>query len=312
MIPQTFSKVDNGSRAVPVRCVPNDDLNKIEIVGDCFLLLIINKGRAYFKVENFVFEAIAPCFVCFDERKTPSLIQSENLECNAIYFQPTFLNVNMTMELVHNPNYDQAARNHDLFLLKPFTDGSRFVFYVHQQYANRAQVLFEAMERELREQPDWYWSCRGRSYFMELMLLLERTYGTVQQDVLEMAANKIRNPQLKNTVIFIESNYSKDITLEDITDAVGVNHSTLTRMFKRELDITPMEYLWRHRVIVAQKHLEFTSLTIKEISFRCGFKTVPHFNRKVKQYLGDTPLNFRKRAVEKRKNDFNNINNPRH
>lgn len=305
MIPRTHSIINNGSRAVPIVCKANDPLNSMDIAGDCFLLLILTKGSAYFKVGSTTFEAVAPCFVCFDERCQPQKLASEGLECNAIYFQPTFLNVNMTMERVHNPTYDQAARNHDLFLLKPFVDKTRFVFSIYRQSAERVNALFDAMDKQLLEQPDWYWSCRGRSYFMELILILERSYGIMQSDVADMAVNKARNPLLKSAIIFIESNYTVDITLEDITEAASTNHATLTRVFKRELGITPVEYLWHYRVTVAQKHLEFTSLSIKEIAVRCGFKTVQHFVRKVRQYLGDTPHQFRKKAVEKRKAELN-------
>lgn len=35
------------------------------------------------------------------------------------------------------------------------------------------------MRRELTEQRDWYRSCRGRSYFMEIIIALERMFGLV-------------------------------------------------------------------------------------------------------------------------------------
>ena len=44
------------------------------------------------------------------------------------------------------------------------------------------QRLFSVFEKELKEQPDWYWSCRSRSYFMEMMLVLEKVYGFVGQN----------------------------------------------------------------------------------------------------------------------------------
>ena len=86
-----------------------------------------------------------------------------------------------------------------------------------------------------------------------------------------------------------------------ITKAASINHSTLTQLFKEKLDMTPIEYLWHYRIIVAKKHLEFTSLQIKEISKRCGFKTIQHFSRKFEAFTNYTPTAFRDMAVAERK-----------
>ena len=61
--------------------------------------------------------------------------------------------------------------------------------------------------------------------------------------------------------------------------------------------MTPIEYVWYHRLVVAKKFLEFTDLPIKDIASRCGFKTTQHFSRKFEESLGCNPTTFRKVAV---------------
>ena len=139
---------------------------------------------------------------------------------------------------------------------------------------------------------------------MEMILILERVYGMIGSGEPEASANKINNPQLKNAVMYIESHYPENVSLENIAKAASLNHSTLTQLFKRELDVTPIEYLWQYRVTVAKKFLEFTNLPVKEISVRCGFKTVPHFSRKFEAYTHYTPTAFRDTAVAERKAAF--------
>ena len=142
------------------------------------------------------------------------------------------------------------------------------------------------------------------TYFIEMMLLLERTYGLIGQNDSAENSNKILNPHLKKAVIYIENNYRDVITLDEVVKAASLNHSTLTQLFKNELDMTPIEYVWYYRLTVAKKFLEFTNLPIKDVASRCGFKTTQHFSRKFEERFGDNPTAFRTVSVERRKKSF--------
>ena len=307
MNPKTFGYSYDAGKIVPIQCVKNDKLDDIDIKDACFLLTILYEGTAYFRVGDTQFEAIAPCFVCFDETQPLKLVKKRGLKCDSIYFDPTFLNINMTFSRIHSGDYEQLASIHDMFLLKPFTDKRRYAYPVFNEYIEKIKSLFAGVERELTDQRDWYWSCRSRSYFIEMMLLLERTCGFVEQNTSIDAVNVIINPHLKKAVIYIESNYRDNIVLKDIVNAAALNHSTLTMLFKNELNKTPIEYLWHHRITVAKKLLEFTDLPIKDIALRCGFKTVQHFSRKFEETTESSPGAFRAAAVSGRKESFKNI-----
>ena len=300
MNPQTFGLKYNTGKIAPVQCVKNDTLKDLNIKDTCFVLMLMYEGMAHFEVHGKTFEAMAPCFVCFDESESPKLLKKRGLKCDSVYFSPTFLNVNMTFSRIHSGNYEQLAEIHDLFLLKPFTDPKRYVVPIFDECLGNMQRLFALLEDELREQPDWYWSCRSRSYFMEIILLLERTYGWVGQNNSVERANKILNPYLKNAVIYIENHYRNVLTLDDLVKAASLNRSSLTKLFKDELEMTPIEYLWHHRMNVAKKLLEYTNLPVKDIVNRCGFKTVQHFSRRFEERFGCNPTTFRADVVSKR------------
>ena len=136
------------------------------------------------------------------------------------------------------------------------------------------------------------------------MLMLEQAYGITGQSLPDPYPDKIRNPHLKKAVVYIQSHYQENITLDALAKSASMSHTTLTNLFKSELDTTPIEYLWKHRILVAKKHLEFTSLPIKDISARCGFKTVQHFCRKFESYCKKAPSEYRIYAVAKRKSAF--------
>ena len=304
MDPKTFGRNGDVGKIVPIRCVKDDTLRDLDIKDACFGFIMIYEGTALFRVGDLSFEATGPCFVCFDESNSPKVLRKRGLKCDSIYFKPTFLNVNMTFSRLHSGNYEQLALIHDFFLLKPFTDNIRYVFPVIDEYLDNLKRLFSVLENELKEQPDWYWSCRSRSYFMEMMLLLERTYGLIGQNDPMGNANSVFNPHLKKAVIYIENNYREAVTLEAISKAAALSHSSLTQLFKNELEMTPVEYVWYHRIVVAKKFLAFTDLPIKDIASRCGFKTTQHFSRKFEEGIGCNPTTYRTLAVSKRKKSF--------
>lgn len=303
----TVGRKYNEGKVAKIECVRNDRLQNIDIKDKCFLLIILTAGKLEFKVENEQFCTAAPAFICFDETQNPVLISKRKAQYTCIYFHPEFLNVNMSFELLRKKEYVDIASTHDLFLLKPFTDKA-YVIPITEAPLDKITQAAEFMQEELQNQRDWYWSCRGRSYFMEIIIALERMYGLIGYGVTHQKSDNtpiVKNAKLRDAVLYIESCFDESITLPYIAKAAGMNHTTLTALMKEELGLTAIEYLMKYRVTVAEKQLEFTSVPIKDIANMTGFKTVQHFSRVFKSQIGATPAEFRKNAVQKRKEDLN-------
>jgi AraC-like DNA-binding protein len=86
-----------------------------------------------------------------------------------------------------------------------------------------------------------------------------------------------------------------DLDLTALARACNVSTGHLVRVFRRETGVPPMEYLWRRRVAVGVDLLANTGLSVGAIAERCGFKTVYHFSRRVKQDTGMSPTEVRRR-----------------
>ena len=302
----TVGRKYNEGKVAKIECTQNDRLQNIDIKGKCFLLIILTAGKLEFKVKNEQFCAAAPAFICFNEKQNPVLISKRKAQYICIYFHPEFLNVNMSFELLRKKDYGDIASTHDLFLLKPFTDKAYVVPIAEAQLEKITQAARD-MQEELKNQRDWYWSCRGRSYFMEIIIALERMYGLIGYGVTHQKSDNtpiIKNAKLRDAVLYIESRFDESITLSDIAKAAGMNHTTLTALMKEELGLTAIEYLMKYRITVAEKQLEFTSVPIKDIANMTGFKTVQHFSRVFKAQTDITPAEFRKNAVQKRKEEI--------
>ena len=302
----TVGRKYNEGKVAFVECVKNGSLDNINIKDKCFLLIVLTKGKLEFKVSGEKITANAPSFLCLDESENPLLVSKSKAQYTCVYFHPKFLNINMTFELLRSKSYGDIATTHDMFMLKPFIDKA-YVIPIAETQVEKIEQSADYMLEELTEQRDWYWSCRGRSYFMEIIIALERMYGLIGYGLTHQKSDNasiIKNPKLREAVLYIESHYGNSITLSDISTNAGINHTTLTALMKEELGCTAIEYLMKYRITVSKKQLGFTNVPIKDIANMVGFKTVQHFNRIFKEHTGTTPAEFRKTAVERRKKEI--------
>ena len=302
----TVGKKFNKGKVAYIYTEKNAPLNSISIKGNCFLLVVLTQGSIGFKVGGKEHLASAPAFLCFDERENPVFDIKCNSDYTAIYFHPKFLNVNMCFGLLRSAKYSDIATTHDMFMLKPFIDGIHIV-PICDSYVEKINQSASYMAEELEHQRDWYWSCRGRSYFMEIIIALERMYGLIGYGKsLEKSDTSflIDDTRLRDAVLYIESHYSENLSLLKISSSVGVGQTVLNSLMKEKFGCSVIEYLKNHRIIVAKKQLAFTDVPIKDISAMSGFKTVQHFSRVFKERTGSTPADFRKLSVERRKKEL--------
>lgn len=284
-----------------VKCVKNDSLTDIEIEGNCFLLLILTSGSVTFTVGSEHFTSVAPCFVCFDDKDAPVLIGKSDLECYAIYFHPTFLNVNMTLDRIRDPELSEQLCAHEMFLCRPFLYHSRQI-YIPVNYIAMIKSSADELLCQLEEQRDGYWSCRGRSALIEIIVIMERL---MDMDLKLSGGARDSNSAwraagIQSAVRFIESNYNKDITNAQILEAAGLNKTEFSVLFKDKYGMTASRYLYAFRIEIAKKQVTFTDVPLKDIAKRCGFKTVQHFTRVFKDFTGETPAEFRRRTLAAR------------
>ena len=83
--------------------------------------------------------------------------------------------------------------------------------------------------------------------------------------------------------LFISRNYSRDITIRDVADFVGVSESHLYRVFAKELEMAPTQFLMRYRIGEAAAMLRTTSFNVGEIAASVGFRDPLYFSRVFKK-----------------------------
>ncbi|MGP4040086.1 helix-turn-helix domain-containing protein [Gracilibacillus sp. D59] len=93
---------------------------------------------------------------------------------------------------------------------------------------------------------------------------------------------------------YIEAYYQKNITLEEVAEAVGLSSYYLSKLFKEHFQITFVEYLTQTRLIKAKDLLLDDRKSLKEIALTIGYKDPNYFSRVFKKETGLSPSEYRK------------------
>jgi len=99
---------------------------------------------------------------------------------------------------------------------------------------------------------------------------------------------------LAPTLAWIEANLDRQLTLAEIARHALLSPRTLSRRFRDETGITPIEYVIRARIGVAQSLLETTGHSVDHIARASGFGTAANLRGKFAAALGTTPAAYRK------------------
>lgn len=92
----------------------------------------------------------------------------------------------------------------------------------------------------------------------------------------------------------MNENLPGQISLKEVADAVHLNASYFSAMFKEQTSITFSEYLTRKRLQLAKKLLITTDLPIDEVARQAGYQTAKYFIKLFKDSEGVTPSKYRK------------------
>lgn len=152
--------------------------------------------------------------------------------------------------------------------------------------------LFETVNEIFEET-----KARGRSYEIFVKSCVYRILGELYRmeilsDVESMYAKK-EVQKILPVLSYVNTNFSDNISLEDISSRLGFDRSYFCRIFKSATGATFTEYLNYVRICKAESMLQHTTQSITDISSVVGFSSVSYFNRIFKKYKNCSPRFYR-------------------
>ncbi|MED4225271.1 response regulator [Neobacillus cucumis] len=106
------------------------------------------------------------------------------------------------------------------------------------------------------------------------------------------ARQEIKHGAVEKACKFIKENYFRDLTLQEVSEFVGMNSTYFSLLFKEEMGQSYIKYLTQFRMDQAKKLLQ-EGQKVGEVSAKVGYHTYRHFSELFKKYVGVKPGQYR-------------------
>ncbi|MBW4655284.1 MAG: response regulator [Kaiparowitsia implicata GSE-PSE-MK54-09C] len=104
-------------------------------------------------------------------------------------------------------------------------------------------------------------------------------------------------PKLDHVFCFIEANYHKPITLNDVAQAAGYSPAYLTNLTQELTGHTIKQWIIERRMTRAKHLIKATTHSIRKIAELSGYSDAGYFTRQFRQLHGVSPLAWRQQSV---------------
>lgn len=105
------------------------------------------------------------------------------------------------------------------------------------------------------------------------------------------------NPTLSPIIAYIKANINNNINMKKLSDVACMSTTAFHRFFKRELGITPVEFILQEKIKMAKALLSGQNIHVNEVSYELGFEDSNYFIRLFKKHEGITPKQYQKLTV---------------
>lgn len=106
-------------------------------------------------------------------------------------------------------------------------------------------------------------------------------------------------PLLQQIRHFVEENLENDIKVSCLAAKFALTQPQLLSLFRKNMDLTPGQYLIRRRMARAAVLLGDSSLRINEIAFASGYKDPLYFSTEFRRFYGVSPKQYRNSLLQK-------------
>lgn len=127
----------------------------------------------------------------------------------------------------------------------------------------------------------------------EIKGLLYLVCAAFEENAYYLPFEKSRDGLLSQIFVFVDNNFKKECSLQELSGAIGYNYDYLSRYFKKIVGISYNEYVNICRINHAGYLLKNTRLLIIECSAESGYSSLRSFNRNFKEIMGITPTEYR-------------------
>lgn len=128
----------------------------------------------------------------------------------------------------------------------------------------------------------------------------EKSAAVVQYEKASALDDTYKGLPVSQLLQYINQNFNRIISLDDLTHFAHVSKTTLIDIFKEMYGATPIKYINNLRMKKAKELLANSDMSISEISELVGFQSIHYFSRNFKEREGCAPLVYRRKHQDSR------------
>ena len=188
---------------------------------------------------------------------------------------------------------------------------------IHWAAKNEFQVMYpdvKLVDDHLITDEEGIYTCGGAYSYLNLLLyIIEKHLGremsvlaskmfeididrkSQNQFVIFLGQKSHNDDNVLEAQNFIERNYDKKLTVEEICSKAGMGRRSFERKFKKLTGNSVVEYIQRVKVEAVKKQLEHGRKTINEIVYEVGYNDINAFRTLFKRCTGLSPVDYRKK-----------------
>ncbi len=137
-------------------------------------------------------------------------------------------------------------------------------------------------------------------YFIKLMDAMARieNYKLLASKGYQLEEHKELNSRLDKIMHFINTNYQRKISQDEVATRIGMTTAAFCRYFKEKTGKGFIYFVNEMRIGYACKLLIENHLSISQICFECGFNNLSNFNRMFKRQTSFTPGEYQQQFIK--------------
>lgn len=144
---------------------------------------------------------------------------------------------------------------------------------------------------EVYRRKEGMWEMEVDTIVRSILLVLAQHYSS--KDSEESARQNI-NPKILAAQRYINQNYNRSLTLDEVARQVGLNASYFRHLFKQEIRISFKEYITHLRLSNARTLLMDSDMNINRVIEEVGYTNISQFYHIFRQHYHMTPAEYRK------------------
>ena len=113
-------------------------------------------------------------------------------------------------------------------------------------------------------------------------------------DTVSKGKDQPASAQLNDALSYIRIHHMRNLSLDEVAEAVHVSPYYLSHLFREKLGVTYVEYVTGVRMEMAKNYLLHTRMPVSAIAEKLGYDDAGYFGKVFRKYTGLTPKGYRK------------------